>query len=201
MDEGDRLVRTRAAYDAIAPAYLKGAADRRRLRSRMESFAAQLSERGPLLDLGAGPGWDAAELVGLGAQVIALDFSAAMLRVARERYPGPRVQSDMRRLPFRDASFAGVWANASLLHIPREELAQVLLEVRRVLKPGGLLYASFKQGRQDGYDAKYSEPRWYSYWDAHALDALLARCGFELVERSSRSSSDTTWLMRIAKRL
>ena len=59
------------------------------------------------------------------------------------------VVADMRAIPFADASFDGVWASASLLHLPRSELAVALREINRILRSDGLLFASVKTGTHD----------------------------------------------------
>lgn len=80
-----------------------------------------------------------------------LDGSAGLARIAQTRLGRPvRVQlfEDIED----EAAFDGVWANASLLHVPTPGLPQVLGRVRRALKPGGLFHASYKAGQGEGRD-------------------------------------------------
>jgi len=78
----DGSKRTRESYDEIATAFLASVPSRDRAHAHMDRFEAALPERGLILDVGAGPGYDAAELHRRGLPAIALDYSAAMLRVA-----------------------------------------------------------------------------------------------------------------------
>jgi ubiquinone/menaquinone biosynthesis C-methylase UbiE len=92
-----------------------------------------------VLDLACGSGAMSRELAADGRRVIGIDISAAELAIAAERGPGPWVQGDIRRLPFRDGSVDAVTASLALVVVP--QLEQVLAEVARVLKPGGVLAA------------------------------------------------------------
>ncbi|SEN27456.1 Methyltransferase domain-containing protein [Roseovarius tolerans] len=89
-----------------------------------------------VLDLCCGHGNVSAGLVGVGARVTGLDFSAAMLELARAAVPGARfVSGDAMQLSFPDASFDAVTIGFGMPHVP--EPPRVVAEVRRVLKPGG----------------------------------------------------------------
>jgi SAM-dependent methyltransferase len=92
-----------------------------------------------VLDLACGSGAMSRELAADDRQVIGIDTSAAELAVAARRGPGPWVQGDIRRLPFRDGSIDAVTASLGLIVVP--QLEQVLAEVARVLRPGGVLAA------------------------------------------------------------
>lgn len=192
--------RTRESYDRIAARFLENTRDRSRMAPWLAHFAERLGAGAAVLDLGAGPGCDSTELRRRGLRVVSLDLSLGMLRAGLAEFPGPRLQADMRRLPLRDASLAGVWANASLLHLSREDAAAALREVRRVLGAGGLLHVSLKSGAGAGWESeRYGEPRWFQYWSAEALDALLAESGFETVASWADSTPRADWLVRHAR--
>jgi SAM-dependent methyltransferase len=195
----DRIDRTRRTYDEIAGRFLENARDRSRMAPWFERFAKRLRARDPVLDLGAGPGCDSAELRRLGLSAVSLDLSLGMLREGLREFPGPRVQADARRLPIRDGCLAGVWANASLLHLSPEEAAAALREVRRALGAPGLLHVAVKAGEGAGWETeRYGVPRWFQYWSAADLDALLGASGFEVVESWSISAPRADWLVRHA---
>jgi len=89
-----------------------------------------------VLDVATGPGYAAAAAAARGADVIGLDFSAAMLAMARRQHPALDLrEGDAEDLPFADASFDAVMMNFGLLHVPRPELA--VAEAFRVLRPQG----------------------------------------------------------------
>jgi ubiquinone/menaquinone biosynthesis C-methylase UbiE len=197
----ERVGRTRRTYDAIARRFLENTRDRAGVARWLHRFAEQLDPGAAVLDLGAGPGCDSAELRTLGLRPISLDLSLGMLRAGLAEFPGPRVQADARRLPFRDGSFRGVWASASLLHLSPDETAAALREVRRVLGSHGVLHVSLKSGAGAEWESeRYGEPRWFQYWSAAELDGLLTASGFEIVAASSNSTPRAHWLVRHAVR-
>ncbi len=97
----------------------------------------------PVLDVGCGEGRLVRPLLARGLAVIAMDYSATMLKAV----PGHRVEGDARRLPFPDQSFGGVAALYMLYHL--EEPRQAIAEAYRVLRPGGLFVASAPSRHND----------------------------------------------------
>lgn len=91
-----------------------------------------------LLDVASGPGYVAAAAAERGAEVVAVDFSAAMVKEARTRFPGVEFQEgDAEELPFPSASFDAVVINFGMLHLARPD--QALAEAWRALRRGGKL--------------------------------------------------------------
>ena len=98
--------------------------------------AAEITAGSRVLDVACGPGHVAAAAAARGAQAQGLDFSAAMVRVARAMHPGIAVtEGDAEALPYADSAFDAIVSNFGLHHVPRPEVA--LGEARRVLAPGG----------------------------------------------------------------
>lgn len=195
MDE--RLERTRRTYDRVADRFLENTRDRSVVSPWLTEFAARLGRGATVLDLGAGPGCDAAELRALGLRTIALDLSLGMLRAGGPELRGARIQGDARRLPLRGGSLDGVWANASLLHLSPDEAAAALRECARVLRNRGVVHVSVKSGNGSEWEtARYGEPRWFQYWSAAGLDALLTGAGFEIVGSWSNTTPRADWLVR-----
>ena len=194
----DAAARTRASYDAIAERFRERTRDRSRLAGSLTRFAARVGAGGLVLDVGAGPGADSAELRRLGLRVVSLDLSLGMLRSGAREHPGPRVQAEMARLPFR-AIADGLWANASLLHVERARVPSVLAELYRVLRATGTLHVSVKLGDGARWEtARYGaeHPRWFTYWTPDALDAALERAGFRILEADQQQGSPDVWLVR-----
>jgi SAM-dependent methyltransferase len=99
-------------------------------------YAARVGAGMRVLDLACGPGPVTAALVGRGALPVGLDFSPAMLTLARGAHPGLRFEEgDAERLPFADGSFDGVVANFGIHHVPCP--IRALREAHRVLRPDG----------------------------------------------------------------
>jgi len=164
--------RTLDFYAAEASAY--GArSDGLGISKSLTAFLEQLPKGAVVLDLGCGTGRDTRALIDAGMQVTAVDGSPEMAREA-ERRLGIAVRVQLFEDVNDVAAFDGIWANASLLHVPRAGLPTVFARVYRALKPGALLYASFKSGDTDGRDKL---GRYYNYLDASELTDLLRDAG------------------------
>ena len=199
----DRAQRTQDSYDRVAAQYLERSRDRSILHPWMRRFTELLPSNGLVLDLGAGPCLDSAELRSLGLRVISVDRSRRMLTAAHQEIHGPRVQADMRQLTFRPNCIAGVWACASLLHLDRDELVPALSAIRDVLVSCGVLFVSLKYGSGGTWDtSKFGPeaPRWFTYWSDDDLDASLGSVGFEIVESATEEGLQDRWIARVARR-
>lgn len=176
MDNRDR--RTRASYDANAAEISDGFWEFE-LTETWDAFTRTLPSGARLADIGCGPGRDTAQFTQRGFWTAGLDFSTGMLREALQRAPAPYLQGDMRTLPFATESFDGAWTCASLLHLPREEAPGVLAEIRRILKPGGVLYLSLKEGEGEYWDDRKGE-RFFTLFQEDEIRGLLKRAGFQI---------------------
>ncbi len=142
---------TQKSYDLVADEYVRRIFDELRHkpldRLLLDRFAASVREKGPACDMGCGPGQVARYLHEQGVKVCGVDLSPAMVERASGLTPGVKFrQGDMMALDVQDASWAGITAFYSLIHIPRSDLARALGELRRILRPGGLLLLSFHIG-------------------------------------------------------
>ena len=193
-------------YDAAA--WLQAEA-RRELLSRLDLLAAPPAA---VLDLGAGTGVAALEIKRHypRAWVGAVDIAAPMLAQARRRSrfwrPLRRVQADARALPFSDASFDLVFTNLMLQWLTPPDAA--LAEMRRVLRPGGLLLASSfgpetLRELRAAWQAADGGVHVNEFVDVHDLGGALARAGFTEpvldVDRIVRHYPDALALMRELK--
>ena len=168
---------TIASYDAMAPTY----AERWfgfRLRDEMACFTAHLDPCVPVLDAGCGPGQDTAWLAEQGYAATGVDLSGGMLREARRRgVTAPLVQADLRYLPFRSGSYRGIWACASLLHIPKVQAEAVLREMARVAS-AGQIYIAVKRGQgEEWVEDDGKGRRFFAYYDPDELRALVTQAG------------------------
>ena len=175
---------TSATYDQIAADYAArspGAAFET-LADRRERFAALLAPGARVLDVGCGPGWEAARLRALGLRACGLDRSRGMLAEARA-WGVPLLLGDMRALPLPDGMLDGLWVCASFLHIPRRDGPAVLREFRRALRPGGALYIGVKEGDGERWvEHSAGRQRFFAFYHPAELDALLAAHGFSVVD-------------------
>jgi SAM-dependent methyltransferase len=141
--------------------------------TRLSRFLTLLAPGAKVLELGCGAGAASAEMIARGFDVEPTDGSPEMAAEASRRLGRP-----VATLLFHDLSkveaYDAVWANACLLHVPRSELAQVLAQIWRALKPGGHFYASFKVGEADGRDTLN---RYYNYPSPDWLRATYSSAG------------------------
>jgi ubiquinone/menaquinone biosynthesis C-methylase UbiE len=195
----ERKTTTRSTYDRIAGRFLERTRDRTPMQETLDRFAAHLEAGALVLDIGAGPGADSSALRARGLRVVSVDLSLGMLRTGMAEFPGDRVQADMLRLPFRDAAH-GLWVNASLLHLPHEAVPVALREFRCVLQPPAVVHLSVKLGHSGEWEhRKYGDehPRWFSYWQPEALDAVLSAEGLHVLDARTIEGSPDTWLQRL----
>jgi SAM-dependent methyltransferase len=139
----------------------------------MDYFEKNLPPRPRVLELGCGAGRDTAEMIRRGFDVLPTDGSPEMAREAEARLGMPVKVMLFEELDFREA-FDGVWAHAALLHVPRGGLPDVIRRVHAALKPGGLLYASFKSGEAGGRDIF---GRYYNYPSREVMISLFEANG------------------------
>ena len=196
MDE-----KTIEVYDRTADGYEAHTADfwaKMPQPAFIETFAAALDGL-RVLDVGSGPGRDAQIFFERGLRPICLDASVAMARLAAQKRL-TSMQADFAHLPFGDASFDGVWAYTSLLHVPKAQVDRPLAEIRRVLKRGGIFGLGLFEGASEEYrDVRGNgNPRWFSYYLAEEVYDLLVRHGFRLVRFGKIKASSMTSLHFLA---
>ncbi len=186
-------------YDANAEAFVA-----RTFGPGMEvdraKFLAHVPDGGAVLDAGCGSGRDALAFVKAGYAVSAFDGSAKLAEIAAAN-TGLAVRH-MRFLEMDwDAAFDGVWACASLLHLRAAELPAVFGKIRAALRPGGVFYASFKQGTGE----RFANGRHFTDLNHRSLKELLGETAFEPIEIWTSGDgrpghAGETWVSAVARR-
>lgn len=152
----DPVDRTRRTYDDVAAEYHERTGKIDTLLPWMDQFADRLPSAPRVLDAGCGPGRDARWLGERDTRVVGVDFAAGQLHLARDEAPAAAfVQGDLRSLPLATDSVDGVWAVASLIHVPDEGLDAALAELHRVCRGGGPLFTSMKPGEEGTVEHTY----------------------------------------------
>jgi len=176
----------RRGYDLVAHRYLQwGDVAASPTRSR---YLAALTERVPkdgrVLELGCGAGVPVTLALTTNYDVVGVDISRVQLELAREQAPGASfLQADTATLGFKDRSFDAALAFYTLTHVPRESHAQVLANIGRWLRPGGVLAITMGAGEAPGS----IEPDWlgapmfFSHYDAATNLRLIRAAGFEVL--------------------
>ena len=121
------------------------------MESLYKPFLELIPAGGTILDAGCGPGRDTLSFLKKGFQVTAFDASAKMVELASKQTGVAAFQMRFQELKY-EQEFDGIWACASLLHVPFCELEDVLTRFRRALKTGGICFMSFKNGNGERFD-------------------------------------------------
>lgn len=181
------MERVQQAYGALAARYVELFGSTEQVHADdLDLITRHLVIRpGVVLDVGCGPGHLTAHLRSLDVAAIGFDLVPAFLAHARTTDPdGGYGLASMRQLPVADHSVAGILAWYSLIHLPPEQLDDVLAELRRVIVPGGTLVAGFFDGDEAApFDHQVTTAH---TWPVGELSARLARAGFAEVEREQR---------------
>jgi SAM-dependent methyltransferase len=184
------LNETAAGYSRVAAEYARQffhELDNKPLdRQLLDRFAAETMGKGPVCDMGCGPGEVARYLKDKGADARGVDLSAGMVRQAKLLNPDiPFQHGNMLALDVPDGSWAGIAAFYSLIHIPRERIVEALRELRRVLMPGGVLLCTFHIGEGMVHTSEW----WgetlsidFNFYLPAEMESWLREAGFQTIE-------------------
>lgn len=171
------------------------------LSEARKRFEKVLPEGGSILDLGCGSGRDTLAFYEDEYEVTPLDGSEEMCALAQIHTDLEVLNMTFQDLDF-DEVFDGVWASASLLHVPEKEMPEVLKKIGFALKPGGYLYISVKEGDFEGIRSG----RYFVDYTRRKLTDLIEDTGVFKVKDSWKSDdireyiSDTKWINIIARK-
>jgi SAM-dependent methyltransferase len=191
---------TLAFYAAEAPVYVRSRPDE--VDRYLPSFLARLPYGCSILELGCGGGIDAAYMIEQGFDVDPTDGVPAMAAQAEIRLGKPVRVMSFDELDAKNR-YDAVIANASLLHVPRDGLPDILSRIWDALKPGGWHYASYKTGGTEGFD---EFGRYYNHPSVAKAEALYCTAGdwsvFEVAESFEQGhfSKPSDWLCITARK-
>jgi SAM-dependent methyltransferase len=160
-------------------------------------FMSQLPAPAHIFDVGCGSGRDSALFLSRGYRVTAIDASPAMVRIAEARGVPAKVMT-FDRISYRN-EFNGVWACASLLHVPKGEILSVLERLYRSLKSGGTLFATLKEGRGERI---IDDGRFFAYYGTTEFSELIRGCGswVKIESRREDTNNARAWIHFIAQK-
>ena len=190
--------KTQAGYDLVAEHYAAEFFEELKRkpfdRQLLDDFAVSVKEtlgNGVVCELGCGPGQVARYLKDRGLNMRGIDLSAEMVRVATRLNPDiPFQQGDMLSLNLEDNSVAAIVLFYSLIHVKRQDVARALLEMKRVLTPGGKLFLAFHGG-----EGELHRDEWYGHsvsidfrlFGPEEMSSYLEAAGFADIKILQRS--------------
>ena len=201
----ERLVtRTLGHYDDNAVSFERGTRDHdvsQNYAALLDAIAARKSPPFRILDLGCGPGRDLAHFQSLGHEAVGLDGSARFAAMARAATGCKVFHQSFLALALPASRFDGVFANASLFHVPAQELPRVLTALHDTLVPGGVLFSSNPRGDdREGFQGE----RYGSYHSFDRWRELVTAAGFTEVDHYYRPAGlpreQQPWLATVWRR-
>jgi ubiquinone/menaquinone biosynthesis C-methylase UbiE len=206
MKDEDPVEPTIKSYDEAAEEYSRFHFSES-FENRLDNFINLLPGKGLVLDVGCGCGRDTKYLSDRGIYTIGIDLSLGMIIQARKYVPNTRfLQMDMRKLEFEEFSFDGILAMASILHIPKVQMPDLLTEFRRVLKGNGLLYIVVMIGSGEKYVERSAAvpgmgPRFFAFYYKRELMNILNQTGFEIEAIKIDKYLGVDWLNVYSKKV
>lgn len=180
----DISVITLQHYNAHAEQFLEGTRDHD-VSQNIAALLRHIDVDPPfaILDFGCGPGRDLKVFSALGHRAVGLDGAERFVAMARAETGCDVWQQDFLRLDLPDAQFDGIFANATLFHVPSQDLPRILRQLYSTLKPGGVLFSSNPRGaNQEGW----SLGRYGAFHDLEAWRRYMADAGFVELEHYYR---------------
>lgn len=191
------ILNTQTSYDQVAAEYAEKMKDEMDYkpfdRDCLDRLAREVGNLGPICDLGCGPGQIARYLHRHGVDTLGVDLSPGMIAEAQRLNPEIHFhQGDMLDLPDANNFWGGVAAFYCIIHIPREKIVDALREMKRVLKPGGVLLITFHIGDEIKHvDAWWEKPvnLHFAFFQTTEMENWLKEAGYEWNETLVRESN------------
>lgn len=174
----DRERRTLENYSDQSESFWK-ATKEHDVRQNIDALLSRLPANKPMdiLDLGCGPGRDLLAFKQLGHHAVGVDGSLKFCKMAKDYSDCPVINESFLSLSLQAESFDGIFANASLFHIPSEHLLEFLQRCYAWLKKGGVLMMSMPRGSFEGF----RNDRYVHLMEFAELSSYLKQAGFNIV--------------------
>lgn len=182
----DNIVLVRKSYDKIAKTY-----DQQRNKYKnnllLAKFSSLVLKGARVIDLGCGAGVPVAKfLVSKGYNVTGIDFSDAMLKLARMKVPKAKfVHMDMTKMKFKPGSFDGAVSFYAIIHIPRQKHSAIYKNLHRILKAGSVMLVNASGPDQNGWEGYAPDylgvPMSWSFYGPKRTIMLIKNAGFKVL--------------------
>ncbi|QWD31459.1 class I SAM-dependent methyltransferase [Polynucleobacter paneuropaeus] len=194
--------KTIAHYDQNAVPYYEGTKDHD-VSQNIDALLRAIKTKPPfhILDFGCGPGRDLRTFTKLGHIAIGLEGSEQAAQIARTKSGCEILVQDFFNLNLPESAFDGIFANASLFHIPKKLLPKVLGNLWASLKPNGILFSSNPRGNNE--ESWYGD-RFGSYHDLEGWRSFMMNSQFTEIEHYYRPEGipieQRPWLASVWKK-
>lgn len=187
-------------YESSAQAFWEGTKDHD-VSQNYQALLGNLPPKKPLriLDFGCGPGRDLLYFKSLGHEPTGLDGSLSFCEMAKQLSGCATLHQNFLKLRLPTAYFDGIFANASLFHIPKQELPRVLGELKAALVPSGILFTSNPRGNGEGWSGE----RYGTFMEYEPYRDILLAAGFNPIHHyyrpAGRVCADQPWLAVVSR--
>jgi trans-aconitate methyltransferase len=191
-------------YQATAESFRLGTWEHDVSQNREALVAALPHNPGKILDLGCGPGRDLIAFRQQGHTVIGLDATPAFVEMAHYASGCEVWQQSFLSLDLPPECFDGIFANASLLHVPRTEMVRVLKDLWAALVPSGAIAMSMVRGNEEGFVPRPTGFRYTTGWEYETLAPCVEQAGFKILHHYYRPPGlppeAQSWLVIVAQK-
>ncbi len=197
------------AYNRIAQDWVKDHELDTWWQAGTDKFCSFVKKGGHILDVGCAGGMKSQYLINKGFSVIGIDISENMVEIARQKVEKAKFfVKDITRDFKIDEMFDGVFMQAVLLHVPKNQAYQVLKNITSALNPDGYLYIAVKQlreGQQEEEVVKendygYDYERFFSFYRLSELEKYIDDLHMTVIYKDVSSTGKTEWIQIIAKK-
>jgi 2-polyprenyl-3-methyl-5-hydroxy-6-metoxy-1,4-benzoquinol methylase len=174
-----------------------------------EAFVALLKPGATILDVGCGAGLKSDYLIKKGFHVIGIDFSEKMIELAKREVPGGTFSvRDVHDIESMPGKFDAVFAQAVLLHVPKDKIQNVMRSLVEKINDGGYLYIAVKRQRENEpeesvlaeNDYGYPYERFFSYFTISEMESYFKNLGLEICYVNNDANGKTTWIQIVGKK-
>lgn len=188
--------KVKAAYQNFAKRYAVANFDVI-LQYQLTEFLSNV-RKGKVLDLGCGPGRDTDYLKDEGLEVTGIDFSSEMISLAKE-YVDKKLfkEADFDDELFEEGEFDGIWANASLIHVPKSSMLDTIKHISSWLKKGGVMYLNVIEGlgeKEIRIKNFYEEELLVSFYSVDEIIQIVEEAGLSVTKFHIESDDNFNWI-------
>jgi len=202
MEQHEQI--TIAEYQLTAEDYRNGTWNHDVSQNRNALIAGMSKKQGKILDLGCGPGRDLVAFQEMGYEVTGLDATPAFVEMAKQSAGCEVLQQSFLTLNLPSNGFDGIFANASLIHVPSAEMLGVLKHLNQALSENGILLMSMVRGDREGFSERPTGYRYVTGWEYETLEPILVAAKFQILHHYYRPTGmpieECSWLVMVAQK-